>query len=50
MAISVLAAVVPVLFAIVGGTKLLLWGGVFIVAALWYLLCIQWMDEHGGWK
>jgi len=48
--ISVLLAVLPVIFAFVVGDKRLFIGGFFILAAVWYLLCIQWMDEHGGWK
>ena len=24
-------------------------GGLLVIAALWYLLAIRWVDQHGGW-
>jgi hypothetical protein len=46
---SLALAVAPGLIGYTSGTTFSLCG-LFVLAALWYWLCIRWMDEHGGWS
>jgi hypothetical protein len=48
--ISVALAVFPSVIGIMRGDMRFTICGLFLLAALWYVLCIQWMDEHGGWS
>jgi hypothetical protein len=50
MGIAIGLAVVPFLMGMQSGDKRLYVSLVFIPAALWYWMCIRWMDENGGWS
>jgi hypothetical protein len=37
----------PVMVSLIGGAMV---GGLFSLSALWYWLCIKWMDNNRGWS
>ena len=47
---SLFLAVVPTVRAYFTGDTQHFLCGLFGLAALWYWLCIRWVDEHGGWS
>ena len=48
--ISIFLVVAPGLFASFFGSTRFFFCGIFLLAALWYWLCIRWVDQHGSWS
>lgn len=51
LGISVAMAVLPaVVMSVAMGSNRFFISGIFILAAVWYWLCIKWMDDNDGWS